>query len=200
MQFGRAARRNGCHRLLACRQRAREHKHECGVPDCASTAPSSRRRTPGHFPAFYSTGNGRFSSAIFPWPHDAVTDVNIWLNKRTWIVTNDFLRPILKSQYHASLAMLKDAIEKCPGRCVARRSREEPLLADRLSRALLRTSLPARRRRVRKALGRASIGGPVSKRTHQPAPRSRQEPAGVCQSVFEGASSRVLGDLRRSRR
>jgi hypothetical protein len=27
---------------------------------------------------------------------------------------NDTLRPILKSQYHASLAMLKDAIEKCP--------------------------------------------------------------------------------------
>jgi hypothetical protein len=29
-------------------------------------------------------------------------------------VTNDSLRPIVKSQYHASLAMLKDAIEKCP--------------------------------------------------------------------------------------
>ena len=29
-------------------------------------------------------------------------------------MTNDFLRPILKSQYHASLAMLKDAIDKCP--------------------------------------------------------------------------------------
>ncbi|MDO8677896.1 MAG: hypothetical protein Q7R30_04935 [Acidobacteriota bacterium] len=29
-------------------------------------------------------------------------------------MTNDTLRPILKSQFHASLAMLKDAIEKCP--------------------------------------------------------------------------------------
>ena len=29
-------------------------------------------------------------------------------------MTNDTLRPILKSQLHASLAMLKDAIEKCP--------------------------------------------------------------------------------------
>ena len=29
-------------------------------------------------------------------------------------MTNDSLRPILKSQYHASLAMLKDAIDKCP--------------------------------------------------------------------------------------
>ena len=29
-------------------------------------------------------------------------------------MTNEALRPILKSQLHASLAMLKDAIEKCP--------------------------------------------------------------------------------------
>lgn len=29
-------------------------------------------------------------------------------------MTSDALRPILKSQLHASLAMLKDAIEKCP--------------------------------------------------------------------------------------
>lgn len=29
-------------------------------------------------------------------------------------MTNDALRPIIKSQLHASLAMLKDAIEKCP--------------------------------------------------------------------------------------
>ncbi len=29
-------------------------------------------------------------------------------------MANETLRPILKSQYHASLAMLKDAIEKCP--------------------------------------------------------------------------------------
>lgn len=29
-------------------------------------------------------------------------------------MSNDTLRPILKSQYHASLAMLRDAIEKCP--------------------------------------------------------------------------------------
>lgn len=29
-------------------------------------------------------------------------------------MTNDALRPILKSQLHASLAMLRDAIEKCP--------------------------------------------------------------------------------------
>jgi hypothetical protein len=29
-------------------------------------------------------------------------------------MTTETLRPILKSQYHASLAMLKDAIDKCP--------------------------------------------------------------------------------------
>ena len=29
-------------------------------------------------------------------------------------MTNDALRPILKSQLHAALAMLKDAIDKCP--------------------------------------------------------------------------------------
>jgi DinB superfamily len=29
-------------------------------------------------------------------------------------MTSDASRPILKSQYHAALAMLKDAIEKCP--------------------------------------------------------------------------------------
>ena len=54
----------------------------------------------------------------------------------------DTMRPILKSQYHATLAMLRDTIERCPRRTVDRRRLSQPFLADRLPRAVLHTFLP----------------------------------------------------------